>query len=323
MNDASPDPAPFAATLRAVRARMDLSQAEVAKRAGLTASYLSMLESRRKPPPSDAVVKRLARALDLEPAFLLEIAHLERTPEDIRRRMAGLRRSLETEKEVTRKVLRGPFLEMLWHFLSRRGLADPSIETLRLSRKTRRIVRSLARDADRSLSPEAFREQASDRVESLDDEARDELIEAIPGLAAPLSEPAGDDTAADTGVPVLDRLVNSADEAGNDAERLPAPPALRRPDIYWFRVKDQDMYPRVQEGDLLLLAPGDAPVNGDLVAVDLDGRGTIRTYLTLADGAQLTAVNSTIPPITLTDDEAGPRIVAVARWLTRPLGGAP
>jgi transcriptional regulator with XRE-family HTH domain len=323
MSEVSPDPAPFAATLRAVRARMDLSQAEVAKRAGLTASYLSMLESRRKPPPSDAVVKRLARALDLEPSFLLEIAHLERTPEDIRRRMAGLRRSLETEKEVSRKVLRGPFLEMLWHFLSRRGMADPSIETLRLSRKTRRIVRGLVRDAGRTPNPEAFRERASDRVESLDVEARDELLEAMPDLAAPLAGTAAPESSAEPGAPVLDDFPETLEGLEADVCRLPVPPALARPDLYWFRVKDQDMYPQVHEGDLLLLAPGDAPASGDLVAMRLDGRETIRTYLALADGAQLAAVNSAIPPTPLPGGDDDPPIAAVARWLTRPLGGMP
>ncbi len=310
----SGDPAPFAATLRAVRDRSGQSQAEIAKKAGLTASYLSMLESRRKPPPSDAVVKRLARALGLEPAFLLEIAHLERTPEDIRNRLAGLSRSLDAEKRVTRKVLRGPVMEVFWHFLSWSGFKDSSLESLQLSRRTHRLARKLAREARDAASSEDFREKTSETVESIDPESAAELIGAMPELSrTPEVSPAGGpDT---VGLPVQADL---GDASGTDAEeRLPAPPALHAADRFWFRVGDQDMYPRVQEGDLVLMAPGAQPGNGDLVGVRLPDRDTVRIAMDLPGGVELTAANASLPPLRPGD---GVRIVAVARWLSRPLG---
>jgi len=308
----APDPAPFAATLRAVRGRTGLSQAEVAKRAGLTASYLSMLESRRKPPPSDPVVKRLARALGLEPAFLLEIAHLERTPETIRNRLAGLSRSLDAEKKVTRKVLRGPVMEVFWHFLSWSGFKDSSLESLRLSRRTHRLARKLAREARDAASSEDFREKTSETVDTIDPAAAAELIDAMPELSRPPEVSPG---SGDPGLPVRGGFAPpDGEETG---ERLPAPPALNAPDRYWFRVDDQDMYPRVQEGDLVLMAPGVRPENGDLVGVRLEDRDTLRIAMRLAGGVELTAANASLPPL-----RPGPavEIVAVARWLSRPLG---
>jgi len=306
------DPAPFAATLRAVRSRSGQSQAVVAKKAGLTASYLSMLESGRKPPPSDPVVKRLARALGLEPPFLLEIAHLERTPEDIRDRMAGLSRSLEAEKKVTRKVLRGPLLEVFWHFLSWSGFKDSSLESLRLSRRTHRLARRLARDARAAASSADFREKTSEVVETLDSAAAAELIDAMPELTRAPETPS-DGSATD--LPVRTGLVE--DGEGDTGERLPAPAAFGAPGLFWFRVGDQDMYPRVQEGDCVLMAPGARPGNGDLVGVRLGDRDTVRIYMDLPGGAEMTAANASLPPLR---PGPGAEIVAVARWLSRPLG---
>ncbi len=309
------DPAPFAATLRAVRNRSGQSQAEVAKKAGLTASYLSMLESGRKPPPSDPVVKRLARALGLEPAFLLEIAHLERTPEDIRNRMAGLSRSLEAEKKVTRKVLRGPLLEVFWHFLSWSGFKDSSLESLRLSRRTHRLARRLARDARDAASSADFREKTSEVVDTMDSAAAAELIDAMPELSRP---PETSTRGSPTDLPVRTDLVEDAGDAGNAAtERLPAPAGFGTSGLFWYRVGDQDMYPRVQEGDYVLMAPGARPGNGDLVGVRLGDRDTVRIYMALPGGVELTAANASLPPMR---PGPGAEILTVARWLSRPLG---
>src|SRR5262245_25945703 len=80
----------FAQALREARQKAGLSQAGLGERAGLTAPYISLLESGRRRPPSPHQVERLARALALDPAPLLEQAALERTPAPIRRRLEGL-----------------------------------------------------------------------------------------------------------------------------------------------------------------------------------------------------------------------------------------
>jgi transcriptional regulator with XRE-family HTH domain len=304
-------PMPFAATLRAARDRRGRAQAEIAREAGLTPSYLSMLEGGRKPPPTDPVVRRLARALGADEAMLLEIAHLERTPEDIRRRMSSLERSLARERRITRSVLRGPWLEALWHFLSRRGFADASLETLRLSRKTRRIVRDLARDAGRAKSPDAFRERGSGHLEDLSPAAADELIEALPALAG--DAPPAEEVASMREVPVVETLAGGVRAS---APRWPVPADLWHEEAVLFPAPDQDMYPGIRRGDLVLLVPGREPGSGDVVGVRIGERETLRTYQLRGESAELTALNTSVPPLPPGD---GVMVVAVAGLLIRRL----
>jgi transcriptional regulator with XRE-family HTH domain len=89
----------FSGRLLAARRRAGLTQAALAERCGLTGPYISLLESGRKPAPSDEVVRRLATVLGEDRASLLETAHLDRAPEDLRRTVRHLRRQAELERE--------------------------------------------------------------------------------------------------------------------------------------------------------------------------------------------------------------------------------
>lgn len=86
--------------LKDEREKKNLSQVELARKAGLTGSYISTLEARRKPPPSDAVIKRITRVLGIDPKALLAVAHLERTPEDIREHLRQLAVSSKAGKNT-------------------------------------------------------------------------------------------------------------------------------------------------------------------------------------------------------------------------------
>lgn len=57
-------------TLRQLRQDRCLTQATLAKKARITFSYISKLESGAKTSPSEPVVRRLAKALDVEPFVL-------------------------------------------------------------------------------------------------------------------------------------------------------------------------------------------------------------------------------------------------------------
>jgi transcriptional regulator with XRE-family HTH domain len=59
-----------AQNLRALRASRELSQQEVARNAGLSISYISMLERAERSPPLDTL-ETLAKALRVAPADLL------------------------------------------------------------------------------------------------------------------------------------------------------------------------------------------------------------------------------------------------------------
>lgn len=80
----------FAEILKEAREKAGLNQMELAQRVGLTGSYISILEAGKKPPPTDKVLKKIAQILGLDTAYLLGVAHLERTPPDIKETVARL-----------------------------------------------------------------------------------------------------------------------------------------------------------------------------------------------------------------------------------------
>lgn len=58
--------------VKRLRESKDLTQVQLAKRVGVSQSYIAQLESGRKAGPSLAVLKRLAKALDVNVAALVE-----------------------------------------------------------------------------------------------------------------------------------------------------------------------------------------------------------------------------------------------------------
>lgn len=133
----------FAAHLVEARKRAGLTQTQLASAAGLTPSYLSFIENRKKPPPSDAVCLRLATALELPAEALLERAHLERAPKELRARVQDLTSSLHREQSSVRSFLEGllsPFL-----FSGPPGYADSAMDVLALSPARRRRIQEAAR----------------------------------------------------------------------------------------------------------------------------------------------------------------------------------
>jgi transcriptional regulator with XRE-family HTH domain len=60
----------FAANLKAARARRQMSQEALAAKAGLSTSFISMLENARRSPPLDTL-EALSAALHVKPSSLL------------------------------------------------------------------------------------------------------------------------------------------------------------------------------------------------------------------------------------------------------------
>lgn len=61
----------FAANLQIQRQRKKLSQVDLAKKAGISVSYVSMLERAQRSPPLETI-ESLAKALDTIPTALLK-----------------------------------------------------------------------------------------------------------------------------------------------------------------------------------------------------------------------------------------------------------
>ncbi len=91
----------FREALRRYRAEAHLTQKDLAELSGISRTYIIMLEKGKAPAPSDAVTKALEKALHIPEGGLLDIAHLERTPADVRSRLE--RASEELAKSVQEK----------------------------------------------------------------------------------------------------------------------------------------------------------------------------------------------------------------------------
>lgn len=105
--------------IRQCRKDLGLTQDQVAVRAGISKPYLSNIETgKAKNPPSDTVLRSLEKALESEPLSLTRLAHLERTPKDVRRQHEVLEAELTKLRGVVRALLR-----------DRRGEADLPVLT--------------------------------------------------------------------------------------------------------------------------------------------------------------------------------------------------
>ena len=77
--------------IRGRREELGLTQELVAAQVAISKPYLSNIETgKARNPPSDGIVRSLERALSFRPGELLGIAHLQRTPTDVRERFEVL-----------------------------------------------------------------------------------------------------------------------------------------------------------------------------------------------------------------------------------------
>ncbi len=91
--------------IRRQRRRLGLTLDELAVRSGVSKPYLSLIETGRVPnPPSDEKLQSLEQALGFNPGELVALAHLHRTPGDIRAMLQKLladRKAKETGEAVS------------------------------------------------------------------------------------------------------------------------------------------------------------------------------------------------------------------------------
>lgn len=283
----------FASYLREKRHAAGLNQSELAERVGLTGSYISVLESRKKPPPSDTVLKRLADALGVEEEEILEVAHLDRSPDDIRQKIRALDRRLKIERKLTKSLLTDLLPSSLWHFGRVQGFHESAIEKLRLDARRKRILRSVLARLGPLTSRDDFEERSRAVVEAMSDEDRGVLFEVIPEL---FRDPAPPRRSAEPEpprlVPVLDR---PSERGGEVVGAQPLAVADHRPECWFLVAPDAEMAPRVQPGDHLLVAPRQAPEAGDLVVVEIDGRITVRQAAPTRSALLLVAAGGSAP----------------------------
>ncbi|HEX5136972.1 MAG TPA: helix-turn-helix domain-containing protein [Planctomycetota bacterium] len=168
----------FASLLVAARERIGITQAQLAVSAGLTPSYVCLLESGKKPPPSDRVCERLAEVLGVPARQLLEVAHFQRSPTTVQKRVRTLRGRLTREQRSRQRVLESllpPFL-----FSSAPSWIEGTMEwiggTALRKRRLREVLSALGRrHQDRATA-------VSRLVDELPERDRRLLLEALPRI---------------------------------------------------------------------------------------------------------------------------------------------
>jgi transcriptional regulator with XRE-family HTH domain len=272
----------FAAILGEARAGKGLTQAQLALAAGLTASYVSFLENRKKPPPSDDVCERLARVLEIPARRLLEVAHMERAPTTVRRRLQSLASTLRRERRSRRRALESllsPFL-----LQGPPGYLEGALDTLSTipARRRRRIREVLDAIGRRNVDREG---EISRIVDGLPEEERTALLEALPRLLGRAGRAAPEGVSAPAAPPVRPTV-----------EPLfyapPDPAKARGRYVLEVTVGMARASDALRPGDLIVVDPMLPPKAGDLVVL----RSEAGTLLRAAppDGRELEGQAGTV-----------------------------
>ncbi len=266
----------FAALVLEARTRKGLTQAEAATAAGLTPSYLSVLENRKKRPPSDEVCRRLARALDIPEERILEVAHLERAPAPLRNRLRSLATTLRRERRSMTSMLGS----LLAPFLAAGppGLLDGALETTGLTARRRRRLR----DVLGAIGTGATSAQELERLlEELPERERSQLLDGLTRelsrrtLGGPASQPSS--TAGSPATPT------APPHAPAHAPPLlfSAPRRAHAPSTpYLLELASESCagVPELQPGDLVLVDPRTRPREGDLLLFVGEGEPSVRRW---------------------------------------------
>jgi transcriptional regulator with XRE-family HTH domain len=254
----------FAGLLIAAREKARLTQAFVAQAAGLTPSYLSFIENRKKPPPSDEVCRRLADVLGLPARKLVEVAHLERAPETVRRRVRSLHHTLRRERRSRRRVLESllsPFL-----FRGPPGYVDSALDAIGINKRRQKRIREALAAVGRHHQDRAT--EVANIVEDLPERDRLALLEALPSLLKRSDPPPASET-----VPPPEPPRPPVFHVPPAAETLPEGPYLL---ACGADVAASAPEAELRAGDWLLVDPGIATRDGDLVVLRGEAGALVR-----------------------------------------------
>jgi transcriptional regulator with XRE-family HTH domain/SOS-response transcriptional repressor LexA len=301
------EPRTFADALKEARQAAGLSQAALARRAGLTGSYISVLESRRRPPPSPRVVRSLCRVLDIQAAPLLEAAALERSPPTVRRRLERMNQERGRVQKTRDRLL----TTTLFHLSRRPRVVEPMAGFLDLPPDQQALLGRLLGRVRRARSLDEVESRADTILEDASPEERDALVRVLPGALGDEGTGPGEADAADVGseAPFVEPVAPPSPATAPvhaDLARRREPIGRRsvardawHAELFFWRVSGDDAHPRFEAGDLVLVDPHRAPAEGDVVVLRHDGRDRIGTYLRRGDEIQVVFPRPEVPPIRL------------------------
>lgn len=221
--------------IRERREAMNLTLAAVAEQAGLTKSYLSMIENHKvNNPPSRKALEELEKALRTDPGELIRAADWQNTPAELRQR-------LEIAEDAAR---RGRDLAV-WLKETRKD-GGKSLDKLFTSGElTRRVAAAFKRSDEESA-------QAS----AADEAAKLKLGQRVPVINRVQAGYPTDFT--DLGYPA------------RVADEYLACPDVGDPNAFATRVVGESMLPEYREGDIVVFSPSAKVTDGSDCFVRLE-----------------------------------------------------
>lgn len=293
----------FASLLKEARSGAGMTQTELASRSRLTGAYISQLEGRKKPPPSDEVVRRIAQALKADADALLEAAHLEKIPQDVRRKVRLLDLRLTRQRKITRTLLGDMLPLTLFNFLRAPAHMERASRTRRIGSRGRALLARLQEEIGPVESFREFRKTSRRAIDGLKEEERDALVETLEAMTeweggVPAEKPAEAETVKE--IPVFDAPPAGSAEARREAARgfLAVADSRWKESRYALAVAGDEMHPRFEKGDLVVLDEHVMPRNGDIVAATLEEGGwMLGRYMKLAGEIEIAPANPRFPPL--------------------------
>jgi transcriptional regulator with XRE-family HTH domain len=252
----------FASVLLEARKRSGLTQAQLAVSAGLTPSYLSFIENRKKPPPSDEVCMRLGEVLGIPAKELIDVAHMERAPEPLQRRVKTLTQNLHKERRSRLRALKSmlsPFL-----FAGPPGFRESALDALGISPVRKKRIRQVLAAVGRDHQDQE--REISKLVDELPEKERMLILERLPAILGRAGTSAKPPTAESSAPPV----------AGAAAPPLLyAPPEPNRVGAYRLEVDEPHAagLEDLRAGDQLVVEPAQRPGLDDLCVLRSDDHG--------------------------------------------------
>jgi len=247
------------AVIRERRHALGLTLQDVASRVRCAKSYLSSIETGRRGAPTDEVLARLERALELEAGSLVQAAQWSRTPAAVRRNVRGIVGRLSTEQDATRKSA-----DRLGQILLRSGVDDGgkirgALDEAYRSGELRKLIERLTGN-----------ETASDHEESA--RGPDARAEKAARSASVTMLPRGDVSVMKNlprEVPLINRVAAGYPREFTDlgyparvADEYVRCPDLDDADAFAARVVGDSMTPVYQEGDVVVFSPARAIKDG-------------------------------------------------------------
>ncbi len=320
----------FGERVRLLRRQGRLTLDDVASRTGISKAYLSQVENGRVDPPRDAKVRALEEAFALRPGELLELAHLARTPQDVRERLEQLHSAFNRAEQTVQALM----VQLPQEAES--GTGASAAESQEQSRGSGGPTLRAQEESRGSGGPTL---RAHGRAARGSGEGT--LRGAGEVCAAQPQEPAAPQGGAPANVtapqPVLRRIpIINGVAAGYPAEftdldypagvadaYVGAPPDLEDPGAFAVRVVGDSMEPRYTQGDIVLFAPAAAIRSGDDCYVRFapespQGATAMfkRVYFDNDTDARLQPLNERYPPTVVPLDHIAGLYRAVCRYET-------